>query len=70
MPAARGETTLGDVVVVRFSIPDSPYKVNNATTSRDNVEVSGTGRPNSTLTIFVDGVESQPYLSEQSAPLG
>ncbi|MBP7963025.1 MAG: DNRLRE domain-containing protein [Caldilineaceae bacterium] len=55
---SRGETTLGDVVVVRFGIPDSPYKVNNATTSRDNLEVSGIGRPNSTLTIFVDGVES------------
>jgi len=55
---SKGETTLGDVVLVRFGIPGSPYKVNGATTSRDNIEVSGIARPNSTLSIFVDGFES------------
>lgn len=55
---SRGDTTLGDIVVVRFGIPGSPYKVNNATTSRDNLEISGFARPNSTLNIFVDGFES------------
>lgn len=54
----KGETTFGDVVLLRLGVPGSPHTAKNATTSRDNLEISGVARPNSTLNIFVDGFES------------
>lgn len=54
----KGETTFGDVVLLRLGVPGSPHTAENATTSRDNLEISGVARPNSTLNVFVDGFES------------
>ncbi|MFZ1757012.1 MAG: DNRLRE domain-containing protein, partial [Caldilineaceae bacterium] len=56
---AQVETAIPAIVpTLGFGIPGSPYRAANATTSRDNVEVSGIAQPNSTLNIFVDGLES------------